>query len=513
MRMAFRATGRFWAVTITTALALASAWACSGGADTGVSCLRLTCPTGFEADQAACTCKPLVTTSPSNDGGATESGAVDAGCGPCERGLACNLKGVCEASPGGGAIRTDLVNKEMSIGINNNGDGPPQGIREAHLDFNWQVSDTNAIVAVAVPPSRITIDGSDTSPSEWAGVPVSKLAGMVRSSTLLPVGRRTNGTATNLTTEDHGVSTISVAAAYDGSSIYFRVEWEDATKNDERGRWVWNGAWVKDTAETQPLAEGNLAASRATTASEDKLSLLFNINIPGFFGDNGGLGAGCASLCHLEGKNGSRVANATATDAGTTFYTGSGIMFTNAAAQKVDVWQWKARLNPLRVFDDQVIDESSRHGDGSQSEDLSYTNGTCTRRSVDGARYPAVSTNAQFYFANEWFDDTVAGCPSLGPSRAPSPYASHVKVMAEDQSPLVGKSGATATTLNVAGATPTAGDTLPGWVYRTNASTSACGRCGGEAEGRWADGKWIVELRRSLVAPDIDDVDFTTDQR
>src|SRR5262249_40225994 len=150
-------------------------------------------------------------------------------------------------SPGGGSIRTDLINKEMSLGIHNNGDGPPQGVREAHLNFNWQVDTLNVIVAVAVPPNSITIDGNAaTSAAEWKGVPVTTMSGLVRASTLMPVSRRTNGAgASDITTEDFGVTEVNVAAAYDGSSIYFRIEWSDPTLNESRNRWIYNGTTGK----------------------------------------------------------------------------------------------------------------------------------------------------------------------------------------------------------------------------------------------------------------------------
>jgi len=517
------------------ALPLGVAWtvACSGGADTGVSCLRLTCPVGHEVDQVACTCRPTGATS--NDGSTSCTTSCEAGtkqnpttcacepqatqcAAPCTQGQACNpTSGACEASPGGGSIRTDLVNKEMSIGLHDNSFGPPQGIREAHLDFNWSSGKVNSIVAVAVPPGSITIDGANTSADEWKGVPVATLAGVARASTLMPLARRANDAgAANITTEDQGVTEVKIAAAYDGSSIFFHIEWSDATQNDARGRWIYNGTkWVRDTAQTQPLAADNLATTRAATGGDDMVQLLFNINIPSFFGDNGGFGAGCAGLCHLEGKAGARVASATTTDAGVTFYSGSGMMYTNGPGQKVDVWDWKAsRSNPLRIFDDQVIDDTSRHGDGNQNDDFPYTGGTCTRKNTDGLRFPAAdSTATQLHFSNEYFDDVTAGCPSLGPSRVPSPYASGVKSMFEDNSPFIGKAGATRSKLLDGTVTPSVNDTIPGFVHRTTASTPACLRCQNEAEGHWQGGKWIVEMRRSLVAPDADDVDFTTTQK
>lgn len=527
----FSAARPLLALATVTVPICVSTWisACSGGADTGVNCLRLTCPEGYEVDRLACTCLPRVASAEAGPGACAPT--CDAGqlqdpvtcacvtatpCGQCPAGQACRPgASTCEASPAGGAIRTDLVGKEMSIGINDNGDGPPQGIREAHLDFNWKVSQTNAIVAVAVPPGRISIDGADTSPTEWSGVPVSTLTGVARSSAFMPAARRTNGTATDIATEEYGITTMKVAAAYDGANIYFRAEWDDATDNSARGRWIWNGtSWVKDTAETQPMAPGNLATTRPVTRAEDKLSLIFNINVPSYFGDNGGLGAGCASLCHLEGKNGSRVAIATTTDAGT-FYVGSGIMHANGAGHKVDMWVWKStKTNPLGIFDDQVIDENSRHGDGDQLDELFFSGGTCSRRSVDGERHPSPNSAAvQLLFGNEYFDSTTAGCPSQGPSRVPSPYASGVETMFEPGSPLIGKDGATSSTTNVAGATPTTGDTIPGYIWRANGSSTTCLRCQNAARGQWSAGKWVVEMRRSLVAPDPDDVDFTIVQK
>jgi hypothetical protein len=437
--------------------------------------------------------------------------------GACTDGQGCNPStGACEVSPGGGAIRSDLVNKEMSIGIHNNGDGPPQGAREVHLDFNWTSGGTNSIVAVAVPPGSITVDGTTTNDGEWHGVPTTTVSGFARASELLPVGRRANDAgATNITTEDFGVTEISVAAAYDGSSIYFRVEWTDPSENDVRGRWVYNGTkWVRDVAQTQLLPAGNRDPSRAVTAAEDKLLLLFNMNIPNFFGDNGGLGSGCAGLCHLEGKDGQRIATTTA-DAGTTFLVAGGLMHTNGPGQKVDIWDWKAsRTNPLHIYDDGVIDENTRRGDGTDSDDFFLTQGNCTRKATDGARYPTVDNSAtKLHYTNEYFDPTSASCSSLGPSRVPSPYASGVHAMFEDGSPRIGKEGATASKLLDGTVAPANGDTIPGYIGRTNASTSTCVRCENEAEGRWNTGKWFLEIRRSLVAPDVDDVDFTIDQK
>jgi hypothetical protein len=402
----------------------------------------------------------------------------------------------------------------MSIGIHNDGDGPPQGAREAHLDFNWQTSTTNAIVAVAVAPGSITIDGAGTNADEWHGVPLTTIA-IDRASALLPATHRTNGTVTDITSEDYGVTELKVGAAYDGSSIYFRVEWADSSQNDALGRWIWNGTkWVSDTATTQPLPEGNLTRTRPVTASDDKLELLFNMNIPSFFGDNGGFGAGCAALCHLEGINGNRIAATQTTDAGTTFLLYGGLMHTNGSADKVDVWEWTAaRTNPLRIFDDQVIDANSHHGDGNQNDDFQLTEGDCFRQDTDSARYPEADASAVVeYFWNEYFDASPdGGCASLGPSRVPSPYRSGVSAMFEADSPLIGKAG-TASKLLDGTVTPTTGDTVPGIVGRAAASTTACLRCQNEAEGHWSAGRWIVEIRRSLVAPDSDDVDFTIQQ-
>src|SRR5262249_22927356 len=184
------------------------------------------------------------------------------------------------------------------------------------------------------------------------------------------------------------------------------------------------------------------------------------------------------------------------------------------AGQKVDVWQWKAaRTNPIHIFDDQAIDENTRRGDGTQNDDFPYTNGSCTRKNSDGERYVGADTSATMeYFSNEYFDSAQANCPSLGPSRVPSPYASNVKAMFEQGSPFIGKNGGTAAKQLDGTVTPTTGDTIPGYIWRTAASTNTCVRCQNQAQGQWSatgGGKWVVEMRRSLVAPDGDDVDFT----
>src|SRR6185295_4007283 len=148
-----------------------------------------------------------------------------------------------------------------------------------------------------------------------------------------------------------------------------------------------------------------------------------------------------------------------------------------------------------------------RHGDGFQNDDFPLTQGDCVRKNTDATRYADADASATvLHFSNEYFDPSAgAGCKSFGPSRVPSPYAGGIAQMFEDNSPFITRGGS-ATALFDGGLIPSTGDTIPGYVYRTSASTDGCVRCRNEAEGHWANGKWILEIRRSLVAPDADDV-------
>ncbi len=460
-------------------------------------CEGIQCPTGHTANAQTCVCQP----------------AADKCHGvACTGGQACNAAtGACEASPGGGVIRTDLVNKQMSVGVHNNGGDAPNGNEEVYLDFNWSVSPKNQIVSVAVPPGRITIDGQDTGgAAEWQGLPETNVS-VTKASELIAPARRTNGTVSDIVTEEFGVTEVKVRSAYDGSHIYLRAQWTDNTENSDRGRWIYNGtAWARDTAATQPLPTPNRATTRPVTAAEDRVQLLFNMNIPDFFGANAqqGLGRGCAGLCHLEGKGGLDAATVQVVG-GVNYYSGKGRMYTYAAGLKADMWHWKAtRSNAVRTDDDQYFDNEKRKGDGAQSDDWKWT-GTdpaCAGKLADPVRHgnPSLPT-VMYYFGNEYFQD-AANCPSQGPSRVPSPYARapFPKFMYEDGSPF----GPQAVLLD-ASFTPQNGDLLPGMTFRAAASWPTCKRCNNEVEGRWAANTWTVEFRRTLVAPDADDVDFT----
>lgn len=464
-------------------------------------CQGIVCPKGHDADAQTCVCKP----------------AADKCHGvTCKTGEACDpAMAMCVASPGGGGIRTDLVNKQMSVGAHNNGGDVPNGNEEVYLDFNWQVGPKNQIVSVAVPAGSITVDGVQTGADEWKGVPEAAIT-MTRASDLLEdPKRRSNGTVGDIVTEEFGIDKLKVRSAYDGSYVYFRVEWADSTDNSARGRWIYDGSkWARDEAMTQTLPAGNKDMSRPVTKGEDRVQLMFNINIPDFFGPmaNKGLGRGCAGLCHLEGKGGVDPANV-ATVGGVNYYAGKGRMYTHSPGLKADLWHWKSyRSNALRVFDDQHFTDEKRTGDGGQSDEWAWTgtDAACKGKKADAARYPGADTSKiMLHFVNEWFED-AAGCPSKGPSRVPFPYdrAKPAAFMFEQGSPHIPARGPLAVLLD-GSFSPQMGDLVPGYIFRTVGSTATCLRCNNEAEGRYTSGTWTVEFKRTLVAPDGDDVDFT----
>ena len=455
---------------------------------------------------------------------AARSGAflLVAGCSGPEVGtLGCDNG---STSPGCGAIRTDLRNQALAIGITNNSGDSPNGVPLTYLHFNEKdpaLGDEPAIVSVAVPPRSIEIDGRRSTTDEWRGVPSVDYA-LTLSTDLLAEDSPAN--PQNLVSTDHGIYAVTVWSAYDDRHIYFKFRWADATRNDVRGRWTYTpGGWARNQGPAMrthdPSLLDPLLADRAIDANEDRLFLMFNKSVRDFAENNG-----CAGLCHL----GPNEEVETEEVAGTLYHVGGGSMRTSRPDEEVDLWHWKAtRSAALARSDDKYIgcgteapdgtcSGNGRRGDGGESEAYrlpgSVLNGACNRRSGDAGRHPeAEVANVKSHYVNERFHEDPAGeCLSLGPSRRPT-SETPATWMFEAGSPFIGIRGPEAVNIESTD-TFEVGHTVPGFIHRNTTSSVApgadCHRCSVAAEAIHADGSWTLELKRTLTAPDPDDVDF-----
>ena len=126
-------------------------------------------------------------------------------------------------------------------------------------------------------------------------------------------------------------ATVNTQAVYTDDGIYFRFNWQDADKSVTKGAWKFDGQkWAHQ--------EGN----------EDRISLLFEIERIDKFATKG-----CAVVCHVP-------AGKTAKD---------GKFGTTSAAEKGDLWHWKAaRSDPAGFADDTWLTQISEEKGGRKSD-------------------------------------------------------------------------------------------------------------------------------------------------
>ena len=126
-----------------------------------------------------------------------------------------------------------------------------------------------------------------------------------------------------------GSTEISLRALYPADSVYFLMQYKDATESLKRGPWVKqpDGSWkqLKDPADK---------GGDNNTYYEDKAALIWAINAPSFEAK------GCMAACH----------------------TGEGKPYGNKylpAGERADMWHWKGvRTGSVGQIDDQYLDDT-----------------------------------------------------------------------------------------------------------------------------------------------------------
>ncbi|UCG12886.1 MAG: hypothetical protein JSU72_20870, partial [Deltaproteobacteria bacterium] len=111
-------------------------------------------------------------------------------------------------------------------------------------------------------------------------------------------------------------ASVTTKAVHTGDSIYFLFKWKDPTLSVTKGAWKYDGEkWIH------------------IKSNEDRISLLFEINRINKFATKG-----CAVVCHVpEGAPNAK----------------DGKFGTSSAAEKGDLWHWKAaRSDPAGFADD-----------------------------------------------------------------------------------------------------------------------------------------------------------------
>ena len=237
---------------------------------------------------------------------------------------------------------------------------------------------------------------------------------------------------------------------YDGTYIYFLVQYDDPTKSLERFPWVKqaNGSWK------QKLNKDD--SGHENTYYEDKFAMLWNINSEKF------VKRGCAALCHKN--RGGKIAGIPDKVAARKFTAKEGVT--------IDMWHWKGvRSNPVGQVDDQFIDHVKdpkvnrnwgRHGD--KKTGGGYKN-----------NFNKDKTGPAFMNSSSMADTKYMVVPST-------------KVAFKD--------------------TFSTGDVVPGITV----SPFTGPRADITAKGVWANGKWTIEMKRKLVTTgdksEIQDVQF-----
>jgi len=127
-----------------------------------------------------------------------------------------------------------------------------------------------------------------------------------------------------------GSTEVTLRSVYSGDTVYFFVQYKDATESVRRGPWVKqaDGSWQK-------LKDPNDKGGDNNLYYEDKMAMIWNISSPAFEAK------GCMSACHTgEGKP-------------------FGNKYTANPGERLDMWHLKGvRTGPVGQIDDQYVDST-----------------------------------------------------------------------------------------------------------------------------------------------------------
>ena len=129
----------------------------------------------------------------------------------------------------------------------------------------------------------------------------------------------------------NGSTEVTLRAVYTDTDIYFLAQWRDQTQSYQRFPWKKqaDGSWSQ-------LKDPNDKGNDSNKYYEDKLAILWNINIAGFES------AGCMVACHA-GESGKPFGN----------------KYTANPGELGDLWHWKSvRTGPVGQIDDQYVDST-----------------------------------------------------------------------------------------------------------------------------------------------------------
>jgi hypothetical protein len=244
-------------------------------------------------------------------------------------------------------------------------------------------------------------------------------------------------------------TTVSIKSLYNKSNIYFYIQWDDPTKSLARF------PWIKQVNGSWKQSMKKDSTGHDNSFYEDKFGMFWDINARGF------QKKGCDIACHMSenGKTG-----------GITDHS-AGRKYTKKKGQTIDMWHWKGvRTNALGMFDDQYVDHMKneeknwgRHGDAKTGG--GYTNNFNSDKSGPAFMNTPYSEDSK-YFVLPW---------------SKTKFVDNFK----------------------------AGDVVPGIVL--DPFTGHRGDI--KVKGFWREGKWTLEVQRSLLTTgknaQIQDVQFS----
>ncbi len=230
---------------------------------------------------------------------------------------------------------------------------------------------------------------------------------------------------------------VTIKSLYDAENVYFLVQWADPTQSLQRQ------PWVKQADGSWKILKNPDSTGHDNTYYEDKMAMFWNINTQNFDP------RGCAVVCHKARAG--KIAGIEDSSPGR--------KYTNKAGETLDMWHWKGvRNGSVGQMDDQYVDDThdpKLNADwGRKSNDKT---GGGYSDNINAAKNGPAFMNKNPGEENKFWvldSDKV-------------PFEDHFK----------------------------AGDMVPGIVVAP--FTGPRGDI--SAQGKWANGTWTLEIKRTLV--------------